>query len=181
VSCTDIPVLLAQEPREKGCARVAEAKPCGCCELETVAPELSPGPVLADELLARFVSPFHYDAESQTVKSNLFSHAATIGMSVTRIGRASREVDAVSHVGSRYIGYVAAICSDIRSILSNGKRGFAVYDTAQNDNRAHADVCQMVLRPRSYETELRRELQKIFGRFVQIDHSATRSPDTLPS
>jgi hypothetical protein len=164
VKCTDIPMELASEPRTKACERVAAAQP-GCrCEIESVQPDLSPGPVGLGETLARFVADHDFDRETMEVKSSLFSHVAVAGMSTTRIERAGNEALAQQQRSKSYLGYVLGSCKAIRSLDWEGERLFAIYDTAISENRAHADVCQAVFRPRSRASEMRRKLQLVFTR-----------------
>lgn len=168
--CQSIPELLALEPRDKACERVANAFP-GCrCEAETIVPGLSPGPVGNKEILARFVTTEYWDEQTGKVKSAAFAHAGTVGMSVTRLDHRSEEelkMQERSKDGEpeprRYVGYLLARCEDIRQIRSDGPQAFGTYDTAQRDNPAHADVCQaQAIRARSKGSELRRALQRAF-------------------
>ena len=98
------------------------------------------------------------------VKPSLFSHAGTNGMSVTRAERAGKEGLIKQQQTRNYVGYVDTTCRAVRGITSDGVRAFCVYDTAQADNRAHADVCQAILRSKSVASQLRRELMLKFGR-----------------
>ena len=125
---------------------------------------MSPGPVSSFETLARFVADHDYDNETGTVKPSLFSHAGTNGMSVTRIERAGQNGLAHQQKDKGYLGYVTASCAAIRGLLLGSDRAFAVYDTALDENRAHADVCQAVFRPKSQASEMRRKLQLEFDR-----------------
>lgn len=162
--CLDVPAILMSVPSRNACERLAEEKPDCRCEIDSVQPDLSPGIVQPSEELARFVSPQHFDAETGSVKSSLFSHAGTSGMSVTRIAHAGREGLASQQERKDYIGYVSASCGSIRELRFEIRRMFCVYDTAKADNRAHADVCQAVFRPRSQQSDMRRTLQRQFTR-----------------
>jgi hypothetical protein len=164
VNCVGIQSMLQSEPRKAACERVASVFP-GCrCESESVVPCLSPGVVGPAENLARFVADHDLDHETNEVKPSLFSHAGTNGMSVTRIEHAGTEALANQQSSGGYRGYVFASCESIRELAWEGERLFAIYDTAQAENYAHADVCQAVLRPRSRVSEMRRKLQLAFTR-----------------
>jgi hypothetical protein len=171
VTCTDIPQLLATDPRKDGCKRVAEAYPDCACEDESVCPNISPRTVSPDETIMRFVMREHWDEEQKAATPAAFSHAGTVGMSVTRGGQCTpeqlawqeRSRDQDRAINRDYVGYLVARTGDVRHLRVADKQGFAVYDTALETNRAHADVCQAVLGPRSQASELRRSLQRLFS------------------
>lgn len=118
----------------------------------------SPGVVQPEESILRLAfQPLHIDPETRTLKPSAVSDVKDKGFSVDRLkyvsregsiesgkahaekamtlhGRTPRELRAVSTLE------VAAV----RSLMVNGLRAFGVYDTAQDDNMAHADVCQLV-------------------------------------
>jgi hypothetical protein len=162
--CTAIPTILAVEPREQGCRRVAKHEPNCVCEAESVQPDLSPGPVDQSEVVARFVPERDLDRSTMTVKPSLFAHAGTTGMSVTRTNHATPAALAEEQASKNYVGYVTATCSDIRRIEREGRQVFAVYDTAKCTNRAHGDVCQSIFTTKSQDSSMRRSLQLAFSR-----------------
>lgn len=131
---------------------------------QSVQPTLSPGIVTPEETLARFVTDHHFDHDAGIPKPSLFSHAGSIGMSITRIERAGAEKLADQQNRAKYLGYVTVSCKAVRALLWESERMFAVYDTALPDNTAHADVCQAAFRSKSRNSEMRRNLQTIFTR-----------------
>ncbi len=169
MNCDDLPEILRRAPREQGCQRVANEKPQACCETNSVSPGVSPGPVKHDEILARFVPAIDYDHESKIIKTSLFAHAGTIGMSVIRISLASERIFTEHRAEAKFIGYVTGKCGEIREIQFDGDRAFAVYDTAKIASTAHADVCQMQFPSKSKASELRRSLQKAFSALLNFD------------
>jgi hypothetical protein len=164
VDCHEVPSILSSEPQSSACERLAAAKPGCVCESYSVEPTLSPGVVDSQETLARFVLPQDLDGTGNVVKPSLFSHAGTNGMSVTRAERAGKEGLIKQQQTRNYVGYVDTSCRAIRGIMSDDVRAFCVYDAAQTDNPAHADVCQAIFRSRSVASQLRRELMLTFGR-----------------
>lgn len=165
--CTDIPSILASDPRKTACERLANALPDCACEAVSVETALSPGVVSESETLARFVSAYDYDIETGTVKPSLFSHAGTNGMSVSRIEQAGQAAIERQQLERGSIGYVTASCGAVRELLLGSDRAFAVYDTALEENIYHADVCQAVFRPKSQASEMRRKLQLVFDRSLR--------------
>jgi hypothetical protein len=117
---------------------------------------------MSNERIARFVPALDYDQDTDTVKSSLFAHAGTIGMSTTRLAHANDERLQAQLQSKPYVGFVTGECRAIRQLFFEGERCFAVYDTALDDNIAHADVCQAIFRPRSVRSDLRRRLQLLF-------------------
>lgn len=133
------------------------------------ASEHSPGIVSDQEMLCRQVlSPLHYDAVLKKLKPSAFDDASNKGLSVNRLAhtsmvelaKAAKERVAASHKRSAEAGVIGKMpnnlwgfasfkCSDAKLIVSDdgddrGKiRGFAVYDTANKDDKSHADVCQI--------------------------------------
>lgn len=176
VNCLDVPSILASEPRDTACERLAGVVACCQCENESVQPDFSPGVVADYETLARFVAPIDFDTASGTVKPSLFGHARRMGMSVTRIEHAGLDGLARQQGAKGYLGYVVASCADIREVLTERRRGYCVYDTALQDNPAHADICQAVFEAtaelstayrklsKSEQSAIRYKLQLVFGR-----------------
>lgn len=123
------------------------------------ASDHSPGPVRNDEVLYRqILHPIHVDLESRTLKPTAFDDAADKGMSVERIAykslddirQSGRDRAAAQRIQPKYadrrLYAIAELHSvEIRSIFVEGnRRGLAVYDTAKSENKAHADICQIV-------------------------------------
>lgn len=177
MNCCDVPLILASDPRDTACERLAAAISC-CrqCENDSVQPALSPGAITGQETLARFVPLIHFDSATGTVKPSLFEHARRMGMSVTRVEHTGPDGLARQQETRNYLGYVAASCADIRGVLWEGSRAYCIYDTALQDNTAHADVCQTVFWQKSWQgadcvrlsksqqSAVRHSLQRVFGR-----------------
>jgi len=124
------------------------------------ASDHSPGPVQPGELLYRQVMhPIHVDVETRSLKPTAFDDAANKGLSVERLShvaladiqQAGRDRAAaqrklgVSHADRKLHAVAELSADEIRAILDeNQQRGFAIFDTANCENRAHADICQVV-------------------------------------
>lgn len=123
------------------------------------ASDHSPGPVCDGEIVYRqILHPIHIDVETKKLKPTAFADAADKGMSVERV--AHKSLDDIQQSGrdraaaqrknpknsERRLFAVAELHSiDIRAIVvDGGKRALAVYDTAECDNPAHADVYQII-------------------------------------
>lgn len=134
----------------------------------------SPHPVNGTERIARFVfSPMHVGKNG--LKPSLFTHAEQKGCSVQRVSIAN-DAELTSFVRQfldanpalAWFGVVTASCADIRALIAPGNNpgqltAVCVYDTAERDNRAHAEIC----RARDYfdesdVLELRHELLQLF-------------------
>ena len=134
----------------------------------------SPGPVGASESIARFViDPLHV-TRAGNLKPSLFSHVATKGCSVQRdsiasTGELTAFIRSFLEGDQRFIwlGVVAANCDAVRNLLLPDEqarlRAVCVYDTAERDNPAHAEMCQTRHIQEADAIELRRQLFAIFG------------------
>lgn len=173
--------MLAEKPHKRACERLAESFPDCCCEKETVCPDLSPGTVQDHEILARLVPEKDFDTVTKTIKPTLFEKAAQNGMSVTRLGSAIGSVSEERAPGA-FVGFVTALCGNIREALHEGRRAFAVYDTAIPSNIRHADVCQTTCYPGSLAIKIRRQLQEAFSSDLHYfdDSAAEPAANSLP-
>lgn len=118
----------------------------------------SPGVVQSDEFVLRLAfQPLHIDPETRSLKPSAVSDVKDKGFSVDRLKYVSREasvesgrtqaVEAVALHGRtpRELRAISTLeVAVVRSLLVNELRAFGVYDTARDDNMAHADVCQLV-------------------------------------
>lgn len=132
---------------------------------------------MAEEQLALFVfSPLHFGKKG--IKPSIFSHVYTRGRSVQRDTVASEQelVEfARNFLGSRedfvWKGVLSAGCDSVRQIalgLSSG-RSLCVYDTAEKNNPAHAEICQAkYVIDEADRNELRAELFAAFNKGVII-------------
>jgi hypothetical protein len=164
VSCLAISDILASKPQNSSCKRITEAFPDCVCERISICPLDSPGVVESTENVARFArrGSRGYDEETGEVLRSLFEHAERNGMSVTRVEKAGKEALIRQQNAGGYCGYVKAKVGDLRKILANGKRGFAIYDTALPGNPNHADVCANILPMGSHGIALRNALFEAF-------------------
>jgi glutamate 5-kinase len=109
------------------------------------------------EVLIRVVySPQHVEADTSRLKPTALDDASNKGLSTdrrqhttieevqARITKKLNEPRAIEK-GHEYKGVVVIPCGAVRGLSNDGKRLFAVYDTAQEGNHAHADVCQVRL------------------------------------
>ena len=130
-----------------------------CWETKT-ASEFSPGPVASTETLCReIVDPTHYDPATGKIKPTLFDDASSKGASVQRLPHTNIEAieertrlrvemanENPPQTGRRTaIGFTTITAAEIRDILTDAnRRSAAVYDTGNEGDSAHADICQLV-------------------------------------
>jgi hypothetical protein len=149
--------------------------------------EHSPRPVADSERIARFVfSPIHVGKKGN-LKPSLFSHVDEKGCSVQRDSIASdQELLALvqTFLNSRadyvWMGVVIGSCQEIRKVLAPGhwfvaKRTVCVYDTAEPDNPAHAEICRTCRIQEADRAELRAKLLRIFGDGTMTDRQVYRA------
>lgn len=137
----------------------------------------SPGPVKCDEFLARqIVSPVHFDLQANEVKPNLFEDVVSKGASTHRLNHSTEEEIlriARERVASQnlnpprtglrtLIGYVSISAAAVRGVSVDveqlrDKRVLAVYDTANQSDPSHADVC-LLQRQRQAELSVKSQL-----------------------
>jgi len=148
----------------------------GCrCEAHSVSLH-SPGRVEDDERVVRLIySPQHIDPETRKVKEFAFDDAMNKGLSVVRHRHADAEriralanakVKAnqeLGHHDRKFEGVVEASVLRLRSAKTeNDERSLCVYDTAEKDNLAHADVIVAIKRNTLYKKLVRNQLRQIF-------------------
>jgi hypothetical protein len=141
---------------------------CECCRVS----KHSPNVITGDELIARHViSPVHVMPDGK-FKPSLFSHVFNKGCSVQREDHAEDPI--VAHVVTQlaeaardggWFGMVFASAKDIRNICisSTCDRAVCLYDTAEPNNAAHAEI--FLSRPivDADDNEIRAALHKCFG------------------
>ena len=145
----------------------------------------SPGPVENDEQIARFVfSPVHV-TRNGALKPSL-THADHKGCSVQRVSIASDEelstfVKSFLEINSQcaWLGVVTASCNEIRrmSVPNENRidRAACVYDTAEPNNAAHAEICRARDFADADPLELRRELLRLFEDGAMADRQTYRA------
>lgn len=159
---------------------IASAASC-VCEQCRISPH-SPGSIEADEILTRFANfPFQI-TKTGKIKTGMFSHTANRGCSIQRETKATNNELVASleqflsgRDDATWKGILQARTSDVRSIvLSDAKeRAVCVYDTADENNPAHAEMCNSYVLTDEDNIELRFELTKAFdnGRIINpIDY-----------
>lgn len=161
---------------ERASTRVSEfnaALPNCACEICRTSKH-SPSPVKDGELLTRFVMhPVHINTKTGEFKASLFSHVDQKGCSVQRENLATNlelrlVLDEVSRIAGKlsWHGVVSASAEDVRLARSqkSGSRLYWIYDTAEHDNPAHAEIGR-ASNDLSEEDcmELRIDLMKIFS------------------
>ena len=137
---------------ERVSTRVSEfnaALPNCACEICRTSKH-SPSPVKDGELLTRFVlHPVHINPKTGELKTSLFSHVDQKGCSVQREGLATNlelrlVLDKASPIAGKlsWHGVVNAPAEDVRLARSqkSGSRLYWIYDTAEHDNPAHAEI-----------------------------------------
>ena len=132
------------------CAHYRNQFPDCACESESVSKH-SPGSVDSSETLVRTIFREQDLGWDGLVKPTHFRpEPSTRGFSVDRAHLAGvKKLKTSKHADPRFNGYlsfVAARCGEVRHLaVHEGKRLFCVYDTAIEENRAHADICQNVV------------------------------------
>lgn len=146
--------------------------------------EHSIGPVTDQEILVRIAtSPLFVDKAGK-IKPNIFSHIFTVGCSVQREGLATNKelIELISKfVASKadnaWEGALIAKCSELRGIFvkSNNSRAVCIYDTAEKENPAHAEISQAQIAMSEEDiTELRHDIFVAFGNGVPTLPTAYR-------
>ena len=126
--------------------KLGESYPDCVCESVTVS-EHSPGPVKDEETLVSVVTSDLYVSPDGKVEPTLFERRISNGISTDRkIYTSLEEFDRRAEVivkGSdrkTNCGSIELSVAVIRAICHNGKRAIAVYDTALECNRSHAEI-----------------------------------------
>jgi hypothetical protein len=135
-----------------------------------IASQYSSSPVGDEEILCRqILSPIHYDEDAKELTATAFDDASSLGMSVNRLDYTS--VNNIAQAANcrvtsynesnlkqrSFSGIVELNCDDIRKITVKENdsspilRGFCVYDTALENDKSHADICQIVKKSLSRE------------------------------
>jgi hypothetical protein len=138
------------------------------------ASDFSPGVVENDEVLyQQIVDPTHLDPHRAALKPTAFQDSANKGLSTHRVAFSSWD-DLVA-VGKRRAeqfnadnperpprslwGFASFRTSDVRGILApSQERAYFVYDTANENDRSHADICQGVAGDKHTERSIRASL-----------------------
>lgn len=135
---------------------IDDEHPNCACEQVSVSP-YSPGLVEPEEYLLRVIySPHHVEHDTGKLKPTALDDVSGRGLSVNRRRyttpqetqqQISSKLDTAyaKEKGHRYVGVVVLNAGAVREISEQGKRLFGIYDTAEDDNRAHSDVCQVRL------------------------------------
>ncbi len=158
---------------QKRVAEFGRAAPNCCCELQTTSP-YSPGTIKNEEQLTRFIfSPVHVNSKNGKVKPSAFSHISSMGCSVQREDVAStNELNNWLHSyltknnNHQWMGTLTSFTKTVREINPNNSenRVIAVYDTAEPNNLAHAELFQTEHVIEDADSiELRAELLKNFS------------------
>ena len=120
------------------------------------ASEFSPGPVASEEaVLRKCFNPIHFEAETGELKPSAFTDVKARGGSVDRLshttmeavidqGRASAEAKNAESTDKDLRTLRALVrlpVAELRAMTSEDRRLYAVYDTALQSNKAHADIC----------------------------------------
>jgi hypothetical protein len=157
-------------------AKLANVAPRCQCEAHSVSPH-SPGRVEYDEHLARLIySPQHIDPETGKLTEYAFDDALNKGLSTVRrhyadaeriraLANAKVKADrARGHHDRKFEGVVEASVLRLRSAKTeNDERSLCVYDTAEEDNLAHADVIVAIKGNKVYKKLVRKKLWQIFS------------------
>lgn len=120
------------------------------------ASEFSPGPVASEEaVLRKCFNPIHFEVETGELRPSAFADIKARGGSVDRPshttreavieeGRASAKAKNAESTDKELRSLRALVrlpVAELRAMTSQNKRLYAVYDTALQLNKAHADIC----------------------------------------
>ena len=163
------------------CSHYREQFPDCKCEEESVS-EYSPGRVCDNEVLIRAIFRSDYVDQRGCLKPTYFQNVVrdfTVrGLSVNRKGHVT-EPDLKARLRHHpsnihgYLGFIAATCGDLRRLRFNGSRAFCVYDSATEEDRSHADVCQSVSPEPSATRRESRTLRMKTARMLQDEFCRT--------
>ena len=132
----------------------------------------SPQPVKDDERITRFVFiESHLRKDRKSIKPSFLSYVDTKGCSI-QTETIMEDSELVSFVKKfteknpkcNWFGVVTGNCQDIRRIsIEQNKRACCVYDTGEEYNPAHGEICKTHHIEEADKAELRRRLIKIFN------------------
>jgi hypothetical protein len=149
-----------------------QAPDCACEKISMS--KFSPGVIENSEELSRFVfSPVHVNKKGK-VKPSLFSHVNNRGCSIQRnsIAKDDEIVEFLKNFLSSdnrfgWLGVLTGDCGKVRKIDNNNNQLICVYDSAEETNPAHGEMCQSnYIIEDADRLELRAELWKVFGELV---------------
>ena len=148
----------------------ASAPDCSCEKYRMS--KHSPNPIENTEVLARFVFvPIHIDKKGK-IKPAAFSHVYDRGCSIHRekfaenthaLALIQRTLDIKKD--AVWKGVLLGRCGDVRAIKadSGGHRTVCAYDTADDNNVAHGELCQtQYVIEEADRIELRHDLLEVF-------------------
>lgn len=154
------------------------APDCGCESQKTS--KFSPYPIANEELIARFVfSPIHINKKNGEIKPSIISHIFNRGCSIQRETIASN--DELSRFVSDFLAndpkkerswnrVLIATCNNLRSITIDNQKALCLYDTAEEHNPAHGEICLSREIPEANHAELRFEIMKVFSECQPNDY-----------
>lgn len=134
----------------------------------------SPGPISSQEEIVRQVhSPLHWDSEKAEVKLGFYDDLTGAGLSVNRLNHARASTlsdDSERRAQDRGRSALGFICADVAYVcsllMSEGQPSGAVFDTANDNDISHADVCATRGKTRLETRGLRYQLfEGLKGRF----------------
>lgn len=147
------------------CTRYREIFPDCKCEVESVS-EFSPGIVKDKEILVRTLyESVQVGRDGYETPLGFRNDVTKRGLSVDRLSYTDdnelRSEKMNSSKFSNHLEFVGVFCGKIRSLrCDDNKRLFCIYDSATEQKRYHADICQNVYIERS--TENRKLRMKLY-------------------
>ena len=161
----------------KRVSMINNAAPDCVCEKHSMS-YASPHPINDNERITRFVFiENHLRNNKKSVRPTFFSHIETKGCSIQRESIVD-DHELVTFVngfrgknpGCNWLGVVTGSCDEIRSILTDqDKRACCVYDTGNDLNPAHGEICKTQHIKEADKAELRRYLMKVFNDGLVIE------------
>ena len=149
---------------------INKAAPDCVCEKHRMSYD-SPHPINDNERITRFVFiKNQLRNDNKSVRPSFFSQVDTKGCSIQRESIVN-DNELVAFVkefkktnpGHSWLGVVTGGCHEIRSILTDqDERACCVYDTGNESNPAHGEMCRTHHIKEADKAELRRHLMKAF-------------------
>lgn len=109
----------------------------------------SPSPISLQEVIVRQVhTPLHWDSENAEVKLGFYDDLTRAGLSVNRLSHAlssdlsDNSEQRAEERGRSALGFIITDVEHVCALLTaDGQPSGAVFDTANEDDISHADVC----------------------------------------
>lgn len=153
-------IFFEQNAHDQNKVELLQQQSDACKWEELTASIFSCSPVKSEEHVLRLLfNPIHLDMETMSLKPPAINDVKDKGCSVDRLQLTSKEKcikDGHAFAATKnelnpeksrrsLCGVTTLSVHEVRNIVDNNQnRGFGVYDTALDNNPAHADICQLI-------------------------------------